>query len=166
MNLYRLSEEYQTAMAGIEAMLEFGDIDMTAAADTLEGLRGEVEEKAEAVALYIKGRQAMAAALREEKKALDARIKACESAAEWLQDYLADNLRKAGIQVVETSKVEIKFRKLPDIVDVTGDVTPEFQRVIPEKREPDKVAIKAALTSGLTLPFAELVTGRTGLQIK
>jgi hypothetical protein len=165
--LYRLTNEYQNTISAIELMLDSGEIDSASAADTLEGLQGEMQDKAINVALHIKNLRSDVDQLKAEKSALDARIKSAESGLDFYEGYLDNNLRKAGIDEIKTAQVVIKYKKLPAIVDVFGDVPAEYQRVIPEKREPDKVAIKEAIKNGAdTHTFAQIIDGRTKLDIK
>jgi hypothetical protein len=56
--------------------------------DTLEGIEGEFECKAESVAQYIKELNAEAEAIKAEEKKLSARRKAKENAAIRMKDYL------------------------------------------------------------------------------
>jgi hypothetical protein len=168
MQLYKLSDNYQRAVIDIEAMFEAGDIDQTTLADTLEGLEGDVKDKAINVALHIKNLRSDLAQLEEAKKSFDARIKQAKSSLEFYEGYLDTNLVKSGITEIKTDTVLIKYKKLPDIVEVAPDaVIPDgFARIIPESREPDKRAILDALKIGATLDFASLITGRTKLEIK
>lgn len=164
--LYRLAENYQQAAADIQSMFDAGEIDLAAVTDTLEGLEGEVKDKAVNVALHIKNLRSDLEQLENAKASFAARIKAAKSSLDFYENYLDLNLQKSGISEIKTDFVTIKYKKLPAIVDVTGDVPEQFQRVIPEKREPDKKAIEEALKAGNVLPFATLIEGRTKLEIK
>lgn len=168
MQLYKLSDNYQRAVIDIEAMFEAGDIDQTTLADTLEGLEGEVKDKAINVALHIKNLRSDLAQLEDAKKSFDARIKQTKSSLEFYEGYLDTNLVKSGISEIKTDKVVIKYKKLPDVVEVAPDavIPDDFARIIPESREPDKRAIMEVLKTGAELGFASLITGRTKLEIK
>lgn len=164
--LYKLSYEYMLAVRSIEGMFEVGDIDQTTLTDTLEGLEGELKDKAINVALHIKNLRSDLEQLETAKKSFDARIKATQSSLEFYEGYLDNNLRKSGINEIKSDYVIIKYKSLPPIVEITGDVPEQYQRVIPETREPDKRGIMEALKAGEHLEFAELITGRTKLEIK
>jgi hypothetical protein len=166
MQLYKLTDEYSNAIAAIESMVESGEIDTATASDTLEGIAGEVKDKAINVALHIKNLRSDIEQLKAEKDSFDARIKQAQASLEFYESYLDTNLQKAGITEIKSDKALIKYKKLPAIVDVTGEVPEQFQRVIPEKREPDKRAIGDALKAGQELGFAVLIEGRTKLEIK
>ena len=164
--LFKLTADYQAATLAIEAMLEAGEIDLATATDTLDGLGGEVRDKAIKVALYIKNLRSDIDQLKAAKDSFDSRIKSAQSNLDFFESYLDANLVKSGISEIKSDLVLIKYKKLPAMVDITGDVPESFQRVIPEKREPDKRAIGDALKSGQALGFAVMIDGRTKLEIK
>lgn len=166
MQLYKLADGYTEAAKAISAMVEAGELDAVSAADTLEGLGGDLQDKAINTALHIKNLRSDIEQLESAKKAFDARIKAAQSELDFFESYLDANLRKAGINEIKSAMAVIKYKKLPAIVEVTGDVPDQYQRVIPEKREPDKRAIAEALKQGLEVSGAQLIDGRTKLEIK
>ena len=166
MQLYRIANQYQQAVSDIANMFESGEIDQTTASDTLEGMEGELKDKAVNVALHIKNIRSDLEQLEAAKKSFDARIKAAQSSLEFYECYLDKNLQQSGITEIKSDYVLIKYKGLPPIVEITSDVPEQFQRVIPEKREPDKRAIMDALKAGEALTFESLITGRTKLEIK
>ena len=166
MQLYRLTDEYAAAVRNLESMFEAGDIDQSALSDTMEAMVGDVRDKAINVALHIKNLRSDLAQLEDAKKSFDARIKAAESSLAFYEQYLDANMQKSGLVELKTPEVLVKYKKLPAIVDITGEVPEPFQRVIPEKREPDKRAIGEALKAGQVLDFAALIEGRTKLEVK
>jgi hypothetical protein len=166
MQLYKLTTGYAEALHNLQGLLEAGEIDQAALTDTMEGIAGEVRDKAVNVALHIKNLRSDLDQLEAEKAAFDARIKSVKSSLEFYEGYLDTNLLKSNIAEIKTPQVHIKYKKLPAVVDVTGEVPEQYQRVIPEKREPDKRAIGEALKAGETLEFAVLIDGRTKLDIK
>lgn len=166
MQLYKLSDIYQQAVNDLESLFESGDIDQDALTTTLEGLQGELKDKAVNVALHIKNIRSDLDQLENAKASFDVRIKSAKASLDFYESYLDLNLKKAGIQELKSDFCTVTYKKLPAIVDVTGDVPEQYQRVIPEKREPDKRAIADALKSGAELNFAHLISGRTKLEIK
>lgn len=128
--------------------------------DELEGARND---KMENVALYIKGLEADAAAIRAEEKALTERRSIKERKAERLRDYLTRSMQRFSDPGLETPRVAISFRK-SESVEITGDVPRAFCKV-EEKVTPDKKAIKAAIKGGETVEGAQLIE-RQNIQIK
>jgi uncharacterized protein Yka (UPF0111/DUF47 family) len=166
MQLYKLTDEYAAAVRNLEAMFEAGDIDQSALSDTMEAMVGDVRDKAVNVALHIKNLRSDLEQLKAVKAEFDAKSKAVEKQIEFYEGYLDTNLQKAGLTEVKSDYCQIKYKALPPIVEITGEVPDQYVRIIPEKREPDKVAIKDAIKSGADLGFASLITGRTKLEVK
>lgn len=166
MQLYKLTDEYAAAVRNLETMFEAGDIDQSALNDTMEAMVGDVRDKAVNVALHIKNLRSDLEQLKAVKAEFDAKAKTVEKQIEFYEGYLDTNLQKAGLTEVKSDYCQIKYKALPPIVEITGEVPDQYVRIIPEKREPDKVAIKDAIKSGADLGFASLVTGRTKLEVK
>lgn len=166
--LYKLTNDAVAAIADLTKMFEAGDIDNDTATATIEGIQGELKDKAVNVALHIKNLRSDMDQLLAERDLFSQRADSIKKQLDFYEAYLDRNLRKAGIDSIVGTKVEIKFKKMPDIVDVdiACEVPLEYSRTIPAKIEPDKVAIKAALKEGKELGFAVLLTGRTKLEIK
>jgi hypothetical protein len=166
MQLYKLTDHYAAAVRNLESMFEAGDIDQSALTDTMEAMVGDVREKAVNVGLHIKNLRSDVEQLEGVKAEFDARIKAAKKQLEFYEGYLDANMQKAGLTEVKSDYCQIKYKALPPIVEITGEVPDQYMRVIPEKREPDKVAIKDAIKSGFALPFAAMITGRIKLEVK
>lgn len=166
MQLYKLTDEYAAAVRSLESMFEAGDIDQRALSDTMESMAGDVRDKAINVALHIKNLRSDMDQLESAKAEFDARIKATKRQIEFYEGYLDANMQKAGLTDIKSDYCQVKYKALPPIVEITGEVPVEYCRVIPEKREPDKVAIKDALKSRADLSFASMITGRTKLEVK
>jgi len=166
MQLYKLSNNYQQAILGMESMLEAGELNQNDIQDTLEGLQGELQDKAINVALHIKNLRSDLAQLQDAKASFDARIKSAQSQIEFYELYLDANLRKANITEIKSDYCVIKYKGMPPAVEITGEVPDSFMRIIPESKAPDKKAIGDAIKAGQELDFAELLVGRVRLDIK
>jgi hypothetical protein len=166
MQLYKLTDEYAAAVRNLESMFEAGDIDESALSDTMESMVGDVMEKAVNVGLHIKNLRSDVEQLEGVKAEFDARIKAAKKQLEFYEGYLDTNMQKAGLTELKSDYCQIKYKALPPIVEITGEVPDQYMRIIPEKREPDKVAIKDAIKSGADFSFAAMITGRTKLEVK
>lgn len=121
--------------------------------EALDALQMEREAKVEGVALWIKEEAAMAEALKQEKKNIDARIASHENRRESLTKYL---LAATGGQKFETARVKVSFRK-------TKAVTITDEKALPEQfwrtktiLEPDKVNIRKLLDAGQHVEGATL----------
>ena len=161
--LYLLAAQYR-ADADKLADLDLPD---EVVRDTLEGMAGDVEVKAQSVAHMVRAFEADAAACKQWAKDANDRAKAIEARAERIRDYLATNLEACGIEKVEGPGVSISFRKSSAVVIDGADLIPaEYMRTKPAPEpEPDKKAIAEAIKAGTEVPGAYVVQRRS-LQIK
>lgn len=91
-SIYELTDMYKT----VEDMLYDGETDEQTILDTLEGIDGEIEEKADNYAKLIKNLLSDAAALKEEEERMYNRRKSLENKAQRLKDTLQANLEFIG----------------------------------------------------------------------
>lgn len=164
MNLYQLTQEYLS----LQSLLEDPDMDPQAVEDTLEGLGGELEEKADSLACVIKDLEADALAMKKEADALAQRAKSRTARAERLREYLFQQMRLVGLRKIETSRNRISIRKTPPSLRLED--APRFLEWARENRpdllrekppELDKSAVRDALKAGDPLPGAKLESGET-----
>jgi hypothetical protein len=143
------------------------DLDEQTILDTLEGAAGELEAKAEAVACFSHGLDAMAAAIKAREGELKARRESVEKRAQSLREYLSRTLQACGIEKIERPGASISFRKSTAVViNEPGLIPAEYMRhPEPPPPAPDKKAIVDALKAGKEVPGAHLDT-RKYLQIK
>lgn len=148
----------------ISDILQYKENMLQAWFDTLEGIEGEFEQKAEALALYIKNLNAKAEAIKSEKQKLEQRQKSAENKAERLKKYLLDNLQKMNRKKVETAKVAITTRNNAEsayISDETQLIEWALQNnnslLNYQKPKLSKTAVKNAIKNGQDIPYAQLV---------
>ena len=162
--LYELAAEYR---ADAEKLADM-DLDEQTLADTLEGLSGELEVKAQNVIMFTRNLEATAAAIKEAEAQMAARRKALENRAAGLRRYVLENMQFAGIQKIECPLFKLSIRDNPAAVDIyePGLIPVQFMKQPePPPPAPDKTAIKAAITAGTEVPGARLTKG-TRLEIK
>lgn len=124
-------------------------------ADMLGELMMKRDQKIENIACWIKNLTSDARELKEEKKALEERIKAKDNRAESLKKYLEGILEG---QKFETPKCAVSFRKSQSVnISDLSAIPLKFLRVKPAEAEADKMAIKAVIKNGETVSGAELV---------
>jgi hypothetical protein len=131
--------------------------------DNFDQLEIERQAKLEAVALYVKGLEAEAAAIRAEEKALAERRQAKERKAERLREYVARSMRMFGDSKLETARVALSFRRSEAVKIMNERRIPHGFLIM--KPSIDKTAIKKALKAGQEVNGAILVE-RQNLQIK
>lgn len=152
--LYVIANDYRAAAEKLADM----DLDAQTIADTLEGLSGELETKAQGVAYMVRNLEVTAAAIKEFEVAQAARRKAIENRADSLRTYLARCMEATGIKKIEGPGVKLSFRKSSAVVIDGADLIPaEYMRTPePPPAAPDKAAIKAALAAGQQVPGAHI----------
>lgn len=149
-------------------MVENGEIEEDAIADTLESIEGEFEDKADNIACLIKTFNAEAEAIKAEEKNLKERRERKEKQADNLKNYIAGTMLQLGKAKVETARNVLSFRKstslqisdeawfmekYPDLVKT------EIKKSIPKKDVTDLIK------QGQEFVGAELVE-KQNLQIK
>lgn len=161
--LFALTTEYRDAAMKLAEL----DMDAQTVADTLESLSGELETKAQGVAMMARSLEADAAAVKQWSKDAAERAKAIEARAENLRDYLARCMEACGIEKISGPGVELSFRKSSAVVIDGADLIPaEYMRTKPAPEpEPDKKAIADAIKAGTEVPGAH-IEARKSLQIK
>ena len=162
--LYELAAEYR---ADAEKLADM-DLDEQTLADTLEGLGGELEVKAQNVVMFTRNLEATAAAIKDAEAQMAARRKALENRAAGLRRYVLENMQFAGIQKIECPFFKLSIRDNPAAVEIyePGLIPAQFMKQPePPPPSPDKTAIKAAITAGTEVPGAKLTKG-TRLEIK
>ena len=160
--LYLIANEYRDAAMRLADM----DLDAQTIADTLEGLSGDLEIKAQNVAYFVRNLEVTAAAIKVHEGEQAARRKAIENRAAAMRDYLARCMEATGIEKIEGPGVKLSFRKSSAVVIDGIDLIPaEFMRTPePPPPAPDKKAIGDAIKAGREIPGAH-VESRKSLQI-
>ena len=155
MKLYELTEQCKE----VEASLEESGFDAETVADTLEGMFGEFEDKAIAIAQMIQNHRADAAKIKEAIAGMSARAKRLEDSAEWLSSYLLANMLAIGERKISSPYFVIAAKKNPPsvIVDDEASIPDRFLSYKPAPAPvPNKVAIKAAIAAGEVVAGARL----------
>lgn len=161
--LYVLAQEYR-ATADQLANLE---LDEQTIADTLEGMAGDLEVKAQNVAFMVRNLEVAADAIKAHREHQKEREDAIRRRADSMRAYLARCMEACGIEKIEGPGIALSFRKSSAVViNEPGLIPPQFMRVKPAPPpEPDKTAISAAIKVGEEVPGAH-IESRRSLQIK
>jgi hypothetical protein len=157
--LFELAQEYR-ALSELESS---DDLPPEVIADTLEGLQGEFQDKAAAVAKFILSLEADAAAIKAVAEAQANRAARLQKRAESIRQYLLLQFLFAGFdKKIETPEIRIARRKNPEAVNVIDEslVPAEYWRQPPPPpKQLDKVAIKAAIDGGVKVEGCYLAAG-------
>lgn len=162
--LYEISSQY---LADLNKLNEL-ELDEQTFLDTLEGLSGELEQKAINVAMYIKNLEVSADAIKQAEKAMADRRKSIEAKQDKIRKYLLENMLKTGITKIECPHFVLSVRKTPASVDVLmQDQIPDEYFDIPDPLPPtlNKKRLAEDLKAGVLIEGARLTQGNS-LQIK
>ena len=96
--LYQIAATYSDAA---ERMTDLG-LPEDVIRDTLEGMAGELQEKATSVGQVIRNLESLAQQIEQAERQMRERRKALESRADWLRGYLLANMERTGITVIES----------------------------------------------------------------
>ena len=160
--LYELKEEYLT-------LLSLGDSDdpeeQQAFLDTLDGLMGEIEVKADSYAVVLKELAAQKEKVEAERKRLQRSEKAIENSMRAMKERIKDAMIEMGKTEIKTDLHTFNIQKNGGVqpMKITGEVPDRFQKVI---YDIDTEKIREALTAGEELDFAHLEPRGTQLRIR
>ena len=157
--LYELTSEYQALLE----LAEDPDADPQALADTLEGLDGEIEVKADNYARVIRQIEADNAGIKAEIDRLTRRLKTGDASVKRMKAALQTSMEATGKVKFKTPFFNFSIRKYPASLVIDGEV-PEMFMTQPEPII-NKTAIKDAIKQGHEFEFAHLEQS-SGLSIR
>lgn len=159
-NLYKLTNDYENVLN----MLYDENIDEEMIFDTLEGIEGEFEDKADGYAKIIKEIETKKNARKEEAKRLTESAKIFENRANNLKQNLFNAMKTTGKTKFTTDLFTFNIAKNggKQALTIDGDVPEEFTKT---KIENDTDKIRQALENGENLPFAHLEPRGESLRI-
>lgn len=142
--LYELSEQYQK----LQEMAFDPEVDEQTLKDTMEGLWGEIEEKADGYARIIFGMEADIKVLKEEEERLRLRRKSLENRSELLKNNLEANMRYIGKTKFKTALFSFNIQKngglQPLVIDgLIEDIPGKY--LIAQEPVPNREAIRELL---------------------
>ena len=151
MTIYEITEEYQQLLA----LMEDPDVDPEILSDTMEGIEGEFEAKAEGYAVVRNQLIAKVTQITKEIERLDKWSDSLNSNIKRIDNALIDSMQLMGIKKVQTEHFRIGVvgngGKKP--LKLIGKVPEEYYCMKPEI---DTKRIRADLESGIALGFAHL----------
>lgn len=164
MTLYEVTQDYLQIMA----MMEDPELDPQTLADTMEGVEGELEIKAENYAKVMKNLEADVSGIKAEIDRLSERKKTIEKNIKQMKEALQQAMEVTGKTKFKTELFSFTVRNnAPAVV-----VDEQYIENIPEEylriREPevDKTKLKEALKAGVDLEGIAHLETSTSLAIK
>lgn len=152
--IYELSGDYLRLLE----MAEDPEMDPVAFADTLEGLEGEIEIKAEGYAKVIKELDKDGAGLDNEIKRLQAKKTTIVNSIDRIKKALEQSMIITGKTKFKTELFSFGIQKNPPSVDLDEEhleLIP-IEYLIPQDPKPDKKRMLQELKEGKELSFARL----------
>jgi Siphovirus Gp157. len=118
MKLYELSEQYRQ----IQQMIDDGEVSQDDVIDTLDGIDGEFEIKADNIIKITKEIDQSIDFLGGEIKRLQARKKSLEAGKQRMRDYLRDNMASSGKQRIKSDMFTISLGKPKESIVIDNDL--------------------------------------------
>ena len=153
--LYELTDEYRQLLE----MLEDPDEDPEVIRDTMEGISGELEDKAEGYGRVIRQLAAESAALKEEEERLAKKRKAADGAAKRLKEALFIAMKETGKTKFKTPLFSFTIQKNPPSVKIPEDlkkIPTQYHVSVPDKID-KKMILKDAQAGIDVSAFAEII---------
>ena len=135
---------------------EVEHLDAQTYSDTLEGVEGAFEMKAEKVVYAIRGLERRVSLMKDQREHFTRRIHTVEENAGYLRTYLQHGLESTGKKRLETPAFSIRLHKSVGTLITDEEQIPTQLMRSKTIIEPDKPAIKAQLKAGEIVPGAEL----------
>lgn len=161
-SLYELTGEY---MQLLEMLEESDNLEEQVIKDTLEGIDGELEIKADGYAKIIRELEAEAKKFEEESKRLTDRCSTLKNRVKLLKEHLFRSMQITGKTKFKTDLFSFAIQKNGGVCPM--EIKPDMD--IPEeylRKEPDNEKIRQTLNAGTELPFAVLKEREWHLRIR
>lgn len=164
-HLYQLSQDYRVLSEAIEA----DELQEDALKQQLAEIKTQFQDKAVNIGKLVLSLESDASVIETEMARLAKRKATVDNRKEWLKSYLLNEMCVAGVDKVKGDILNVFLRTNPPSVQVVNpdQIPAEFMRVIPERREVDKLRILATFKSnGEIVQGCEIVRDRKSLVIK
>lgn len=150
--LYEITGDY---LRLLEMLEDEGNLDPQAFKDTLEGIEGEFEIKADGYARIMKELDAEAGKYDAEIQRMTARRDSLNNRSKMLKQHLYESMKATGKTNFKTDLFSFGIQKNGGLqpMEILSDVE------IPDeycRKDPDNTKIREALKNGMELPFAVL----------
>ena len=157
MTLYELTSEYLDLLA----MLEDPDVDEDLINDTLEGIDGELEAKADGYARVMRQMDADAKAIKAEEERLANRRKSLENRSAALKSRLQQMMELTGKTKFKTALYSFNIAKNPASVVIDDESKIPAEYWIAQDPKLNKSALKEMLSTGEICEYAHLEQGQS-----
>lgn len=142
-------------------MADDPDMDPDMWFDTIEGLEGEIENKADGYAKVIAQLNADAAAIKAEEERLYGRRKTIENRVAAMKGRLQQMMELTGKTKFKTALFSFGIQKNPASVVIDDESKIPAKYWIAQEPKLDKASIKELLKGGISCEFAHLEQGES-----
>ncbi len=156
MKLYEIATQYQQALATLDDL----DLPDEVIADTLEGLKGELQEKGKNVAAYIKNIEADIKAIKDAEQAMKGRRATLQRRTDWMKLLLLNSMQDSEITEISCPWFVIKPKKNPPAVNITDEaaISKKYKMEVIDYKI-DRKMIAADIKKGAVVNGAEMTQG-------
>ncbi len=155
MKLFEIANEYEEILDHTFDP-DTGEINAHAV-ESLDLIKAEMNDKAIAVASYIRNIDAEREAITQAKKNMAERESRLDKRADYLTQYLQSNMERCGITEIKSPHFVIKLKKCPFSTDITDEnIIPEDYKRRKEVVTIDRVKLKEEMLAGVVIPGAGL----------
>ena len=164
MTLYELTAEYQQLLV----LAEDPDLDPQLLADTMEGLSGEIEDKADGYAKVIRQMEADSVALKAEIDRLTARKRTADNSIDRMKEVLKNAMILCEKPKIKTELFTFTIQNNPAKVVMDESYIENIPEEYLIQQEPkiDRVKIKEDLKAGKDLGGIAHLETEVGLRIR
>jgi len=161
--LYELTGNYWQAMEFLTHPQN--ELPIQAIEDTLEGIKGEIEDKCINIAKAQKNIEATITAIKQAEDQMKKRRTTMEKRLKWLKTYLKTHMEQAGFKKIESPWFILSIRNNPQSVAINNpDKIPNSYKIEKTTQNIDKKALLADLKQGEIIAGAS-INQTTRLQI-
>lgn len=140
MTLYELTGDFQT----LYEMADDPDVDEQVWLDTIEGIDGAIEDKADGYAKVIKDLIANADAIKAERERMDSRENALRNKADTLKKALQTSMEITGKTKFKTTLFSFGIQKNAPSLKISEGAQVPDEYLIPQPPKVDKASMKEA----------------------
>ena len=157
--LYELAASYKN----IAELLDDPLIPQEAITSAMAIVEGDIAVKSQNIAVILNSMDSDITILEAEIKRLTNRKTAIDKGKKWLKGYLQEQLEKIGQKQLKTPMFTISIQNNPPALQITDEkaIPASYLTIVPERKEPNKEDIKAALKAGKEVPGAILTRGKS-----
>ncbi len=145
MKLYELTDQYNQ----LQSMIEDGEVDEQTLQDTLSGIEGEIEDKADNMARMVKNLEANEEALKNEQGRLAHKRLALDNKIANIKNYLQMQMAAMGKEKIKGTIFTVSIQNNPSCLDIEKDDAIPMKYWQEHEPTIDKIALLADMKNGL-----------------